>query len=361
MSRETWKKVFSTIPDLELVKLVEIWSIQVKGFRTINQENIKKARALVVGEALKPRNLKMIKAYYTITDEEADEPDGNKEEITLEALLDIYEEGKELHLILGGLYASEEEEMEKLAEEFENALLEKYKTSDLGSLIDKENENEKVVPEPKGMKEKAGPSEWEKKWNKSEEKNKDLRTKVSEWEKQYSQLKQQLKDEKQAMLSEKQKLQQELGVERSQHRETMENNEKTYEENKHLKAENAKLKADNSHLNALLLKHQQEVAVTNQDENQSKQHGEADKKQILLVGNPKNKLTENSANHTFQVLELKDVPIALEEGQLEKFDEIWVMTYLVPPQMRKKIKRMTQKDIMEFTDFPTMKRYIEKG
>ncbi len=359
MSRETWKKVFSTIGDVELVELVDFWSIQVKGFRYINQENIKQARAMVIAEALKPRNLKMIKAYYTITDEEADEPEENGDEITLDALMELYEEGKELHLILGGLYASEDEELEKLAGELEKALLEKYKADDLSSLIDREDK--KVAEEPKVKKGKAQPSEWEKKWNKSEEKNRDLRAKISEWEKQYSQLKQQVKDEKQAMLSEKQKLQQELGMERSQHRETVVNNRKTYEENEVLKAEVAKLKAENSHLNAMLLKNQQEVAVTRMDEKHPEQPAATDKKQVLLVGDPKNKLTENSAKHSFRVLELKDVSEALETNLLENCDEIWMMTYLVPPQMRRKIKRTAQKSIKEFTDFPTMKRYIEKG
>ncbi|KMJ57578.1 hypothetical protein AB685_16390 [Bacillus sp. LL01] len=359
MSRETWKKVFSTISDVDLVELVDFWSIQVKGFRYINLENIKQARAMVITEALKPRNLKMIKAYYTITDEEADEPAEKDDEITLDALMKLYEEGKELHLIIGGLYASEEEKLEKLADEFEKALLKKYKADDLSSLVDRENK--KVTEEPEDRKGKAQPSDWEKKWNKSEEKNKDLRAKVSEWEKKYSQLKQQTKEDKQAVLSEKLKLQQELGGERSLHRETVEKNQKTYEENETLKAEVAKLKAENSHLNAMLLNNQQEVAVTRTDEKQLEQSITKDKKKVLLVGDPKNKLTENSANHSIRVLELKDVPEALESEQLESCDEIWIMTYLVPPQMRRKIKRTTQKSIKEFTDFPTMKRYIEKG
>lgn len=358
MSRETWKKVFSTIPDMKLVELVELWSIQVKGFRYINQENIKQARALVIAEALKPRNLKMIKAYYTITDEEADETD-QEEEMTLSNLMELYEEGKELHLILGGLYASEDEELEKLAGELEKALLKKYKADDLSSLIPRGNKRVEEKPEDKKVKVQA--SDWEKKWSKSEEKNKDLRAKINEWEKQYSQLKQQLKEEKQLMLGDKQKLQQELGVERSHHRETVEQNRETYEENRRLKAEIAKLKAENSHLNAMLLKNQQEVAVAKVEEKPPEQSGLTGKKQVLLVGDPKNKLTENSAKHTIQILELKDIPEALESDLLEKCDEIWMMTYLVPPQMRRKIKRKTQKSIMEFTDFPTMKRYIEKG
>ncbi|WP_339149103.1 MULTISPECIES: hypothetical protein [unclassified Sutcliffiella] len=358
MSRETWKKVFSTIPDVELVELVELWSIQVKGFRYINQENIKQARALVIAEALKPRNLKMIKAYYTITDEDGDETDQD-DEITLSGLMELYEGGKKLHLILGGLYASEDEELEKLAVELEKVLLEKYKADDLSSLIVRENK--KVEEKPEDKKEKVQASDWEKKWSKSEEKNRDLRAKINEWEKQYSQLKQQLKEEKQSMLGDKQKLQQELGVERSHHRETVEQNRETYEENRRLKAEIAKLKAENSHLNAMLLKNQQEVAVAKLDEKSPEQSGLTGKKQVLLLGDPKNKLTENSAKHTIQVLELKDIPEALESDLLERCDEIWMMTYLVPPQLRRKIKRKTQKNIMEFTDFPTMKRYIEKG
>ncbi|WP_226682798.1 hypothetical protein [Sutcliffiella horikoshii] len=358
MSRETWKKVFSTIPDVELVELVDFWSIQVKGFRQINQENIKHARAMVIAEALKPRNLKMIKAYYTINDDEADEPADKGEEITLDALIEIYEEGKELHLILGGLYASEEEKFEKLALELEETLLEKYNVDDLSSLVDRqEKEKEETSPE---KAEFVSQSEWEKKWNKSEDKNKDLRAKIAEWEKKYSQLKQQSKEEKQSALSEKLKLQQELGTERAQHRETVENNKKTAEENEALKEEVAKLKGEISRLNAMLLHQQQEVAATTAKV-EEKQSTATDQKEIVLVGDPKNKLTENSAKHSFHVLELKDVPKALESDLLETCDEVWMMTYLVPPQMRRKIKRTVQKNIKEFSDFPTMKRYIEKG
>ncbi|ART75245.1 hypothetical protein B4U37_03935 [Sutcliffiella horikoshii] len=358
MSRETWKKVFSTIPDVELVELADFWSIQVKGFRQINQENIKHARAMVITEALKPRNLKMIKAYYTINDDETDEPADKGEEITLDALIEIYEEGKELHLILGGLYASEEEKFEKLALELEEALLEKYKVDDLSSLVDSKEKKEDEVPQEKG--ESKSTSEWEKKWNKSEDKNKDLRAKIGEWEKKYSQLKQQSKEEKQSALSEKFKLQQELGTERAQHRETVENNKKTADENETLKEEVAKLKGEISHLNAMLLHQQQEVAATAAKVDE-KQPAITDQKEVVLVGDPKNKLTENSAKHTIRVLELKDVPEALESDWLEKCDEVWMMTYLVPPQVRRKIKRTVQKSIKEFSDFPTMKRYIEKG
>ncbi|WP_404349780.1 hypothetical protein LG311_03740 [Sutcliffiella horikoshii] len=358
MSRETWKKVFSTIPDVELVELADFWSIQVKGFRQINQENIKHARAMVIAEALKPRNLKMIKAYYTINDDEAEEPADKGDEITLDALVEIYEEGKELHLILGGLYASQEEKFEKLALELEETLLEKYQVDDLSSLVDREEKKEEEVAQEKA--ESKATSEWEKKWNKSEDKNKGLRAKIGEWEKKYSQLKQQSKEEKQSALSEKLKLQQELGTERAQHRETVENNKKTADENEVLKEEVAKLKGEISHLNAMLLHQQQEVAAT-AAKTEEKQSVATDQKEIVLVGDPKNKLTENSAKHSFRVLELKDVPDALESDLLEKCDEVWMMTYLVPPQMRRKIKRTVQKNIKEFSDFPTMKRYIEKG
>ncbi|MGD6776926.1 hypothetical protein [Sutcliffiella horikoshii] len=358
MSRETWKKVFSTIPDGQLVELADFWSIQVKGFRQINQENIKHARAMVIAEALKPRNLKMIKAYYTINDDEADEPADKGDEITLNALIEIYEEGKELHLILGGLYASEEEKFEKLALELEETLLEKYQVDDLSSLIDSKEKKEDEVQQEKG--ESKSTLEWEKKWNKSEDKNKDLRAKIGDWEKKYSQLKQQSKEEKQSALSEKLKLQQELGTERAQHRETVENNKKTAVENETLKEEVAKLKGEISHLNAMLLHQQQEVAATAAKVDE-KQPVATDQKEIVLVGDPKNKLTENSAKHTIRVLELKDVPEALESDWLEKCDEVWMMTYLVPPQVRRKIKRTVQKSIKEFSDFPTMKRYIEKG
>ena len=358
MSRETWKKVFSTIPDVELVELADFWSIQVKGFRQINQENIKHARAMVIAEALKPRNLKMIKAYYTINDDETEEPADKGDEITLDALVEIYEEGKELHLILGGLYASQEEKFEKLALELEETLLEKYQVDDLSSLVDREEKKEEEVAQEKA--ESKSTSEWEKKWNKSEDKNKGLRAKIGEWEKKYSQLKQQSKEEKQSALSEKLKLQQELGTERAQHRETVENNKKTADENEVLKEEVAKLKGEISHLNAMLLHQQQEVAAT-AAKTEEKQSVATDQKEIVLVGDPKNKLTENSAKHSFRVLELKDVPDALESDLLEKCDEVWMMTYLVPPQMRRKIKRTVQKNIKEFSDFPTMKRYIEKG
>jgi hypothetical protein len=359
LSRETWKKVFSTIPDGELVALVDFWAIQVKGFRQINQDNIKHARAMVIAEALKPRNLKMIKAYYTINDDDTDEPADKGDDITLEALIELYEEGKELHLILGGLYASEEEQFEKLALEFEETLMEKYEVDELSSLVDRqEKKQEEVLPE---KVDSTSTTEWEKKWNKSEDKNKDLRAKIGEWEKKYSQLKQQSKEEKQSALSEKLKLQQELGTERAQHRETVENIKKTAEENEALKEEVAKLKGEISHLNAMLLHHQQEVAATTTVRTDEKISAIKDQKEIVLVGDPKNKLTENSAKHTFRVLELKDVLDALESDLLEKCDEVWMMTYLVPPQVRRKIKRTVQKNIKEFSDFPTMKRYIEKG
>ncbi|QFT87784.1 hypothetical protein FIU87_03880 [Bacillus sp. THAF10] len=348
MSRETWKRIFSTIPDEELVELVGVWSLQVRGFRQINQDNIQKARAMVVTEALKPRNLTMIKAFYRISDEDIEDRSEPDEEITLEFLLENYREKEmELHYILGRLYASEDEKFHRLAAEFEQHLLQENKVKELASLIEEKNDDDEQLQEN---------SEWEKKFEKSEAKNKDLRARIGEWEAKYSQFKHQAKEEKQGLLAEKQKLQQELGTERNQHKETIEKNERTYTENEKLKEELAKLQAEINHLNALLLKKAQEVPDRAEETNV-----QAGKLQVALVGDPKNKVTENSDEYTFRILEWMEAQQALEAEELGECDEIWMMTYLVPPQTRRKIKRGVTKQIREFHDFQAMKQYIERG
>jgi hypothetical protein len=361
LSRETWKKVFSTIKDEDLAELAGGWAIQIKGFRQVNQENIKMARAMVIAEALKPRNLKMIKAFYSITDDQNDEVPEKRKDESVEDLINKYEQGTSLHFIIGSLYAGKDQKQHHLAGELEAALLEKYEVDDLAGLPDNgaAGDEEQETAEVTGVS--ARTSELEKKLSKSVEKNKDLRALVADWQKKYSELKKQLKDEKQGWISEKLKLHQELGTEKAQHKETVGKNQATHDENDRLKEEVAKLKAENSHLNAMLLNNNKEVSVTESAEVAKTDKRETEGLQVLLIGDPKNKLTENSAKHIFHVLELKSIPGALETGELDDYDEVWVMTYLVPPQMRRKIKRNVKNNLVEFSDFPSMKCYIEKG
>ncbi len=48
MDKEIWKKVFRIIPDKRLVGLIHKWNIQIKGFRSINNSNIKVVRSRVL-------------------------------------------------------------------------------------------------------------------------------------------------------------------------------------------------------------------------------------------------------------------------------------------------------------------------
>lgn len=357
MSREAWKKVLGSIPDGELVDLIDIWKIQVKGFRQITKDNIQTVRSMAILEALKPKNLTIIKHFYD-TFHRKDNPEGNDinlREESVVSLKQLYEESSvDLHIILGVLYSSEDKLHHVKARKLEDSLLEEHNANSLSELNVENNISSKQVQltlEP-GDEE----LEWEKKKRKSEEKNEKLQKTIDKWEKQYTELKNKYKEEKQQWAKERAQLQQDLGREKSNVSGANEKLALAEAETGRLKETIRTLKAEISHLNALLLSSNTKIDVE-----PAKDQGAKNPSHIALVGDPRNKLTEESEDPIFHVFGPKDINEALEKNVFQDFDEVWIMCYLVPPQMKKKIKKIHNQKIVEFMDFPSMKSYIKKG
>ncbi|WP_284035648.1 hypothetical protein [Neobacillus sp. 114] len=357
MGREAWKKVLGSIPDGELVDLIDIWKIQVKGFRQITKDNIQTVRSMAILEALKPKNLNMIKHFYD-TFHHKENPDGkdiNLREESVESLKQLYEEcSVDLHIILGVLYSSEEKLHHLKARKLEDSLLEEHGANSISELnVTNKNASSEQVQLTLEPDEEL---EWEKKKRKSEEKNEKLQKTIDKWEKQYTELKNKYKEEKQQWAKERAQLQQDLGREKSNVSGANEKLALAEAETGRLKETIQTLKAEISHLNALLLS-----SNTRMDVESAKDQGAKKPSHIALVGDPRNKLTEESEDPIFHVFGPKDINEALEKNVFQDFDEVWIMCYLVPPQMKKKIKKIHNQKIVEFMDFPSMKSYIKKG
>ncbi|AJO21335.1 hypothetical protein SB48_HM08orf00832 [Heyndrickxia coagulans] len=356
MEKEIWKKIFSTIPDDELANLIRIWKISIRGFRHITSKDITRIRALVTRECLKESNLKKIQDFYKIV---AAKDEDDVRDKTVHELFKLYQDGKTLHLILGALYSSPEDRHHERAKQFEELVCKK---NGLSSLDELRVLTEKT--EPPKQEDEHDSAHWQKKWQKSQKKNQELQKSIKKCELLLSHLKKDWKAEKQSWKKEKEQLQQELGNERTQKNRLNEWKKTSEAEMQRLKDEIQKLKLEISHLNALLLNTNKEVAAAVQtDERVESKPSEstAAARQIYIIGDPKNKLIDESENPLFHTIEANKFKEAVQTGELEDADEIWMMAYLVPPWLKKKIKNVYTQKVREFKDFPSVKKYIERG
>lgn len=356
MKKENWRKVFRTISDETLVELVRAWSLSVNGFRNVTKDNIKVARKLILTESLKAKNIKIIKLFYSIWAETEGEEEKGVWDYSMDELLKEYADGEELHYILGGLYSSEKEEHEEMADKFIEELFNKYEADSLEGLI-LEKEDEESAQDEKQVENEGATSELEKKYEKLEIKNQKLQKQVTDWEQQYSTLKKEYKAEKQSWIKEKNRIQQDLGCEKSALEKKLEQYETLLDENAKLKSEMDALKAEVAHLHASMLNSQKEVAATVTREEKIEELIQNANK-ILVIGDPKNKLIENSENPLFLILDPKE---ALEEIECQECNEIWIMEYLVSPTIKRKISKKYKDKVRTFKDFTTVKTYLEKG
>ncbi|WP_162595998.1 hypothetical protein [Bacillus sp. CGMCC 1.16541] len=364
MKKEQWKKVFQSIPDERLAELCEVWDVKVKGFRTLNKQTMKRARKRVVTQLVDFNTLRPIVAFYELANAWGEE---NKEErmvnvdvrsATVSELIQAYEDGEELHFLLGGLYTSEDESHHALADEFIDALLTHQKVQSIEQLrVTPLEETDMMNQEEVDDQEaKKADKQTEKKIEKIEAKNQKLQQQINEWEQQYSKLKQEFKEEKQQWIKERAQLHQEMSYEKKQFERVQQVNDGFEQEKQVLKDEITELKANIAHLHTQILKAKKQVAVTVEDEKQE----ESKDFTILLIGDPKNKIIEESTNPVFKVVDPRNHDV-MEELDVSTFDELWMLTYLVPMQMRKKWTVPYKEKLKSFANFNEVKSYMTKG
>lgn len=353
MDKEIWKKVFRIIPDKRLVGLIHKWNIQIKGFRSINNSNIKVVRSRVLNEMLKPKKLKkIVEDYENAFSEETQNDQGeamDPRDASIEELMEKFEEGMALDLIFGGLFASKDENHHAKAGEFEQALLEKYDVQSLEELIEKECEQDDIQKESNEEK-----IDWKKKWEKTTALIDGLKQRIEELEQKNSRLKTEHKNEKKEWIKEKAQLQQKAGNAKAETRKVLGQYAALEEENKKLAEKIEQLKKENSHLHARILCLEQNS--TDNEQNKKNDQGE-DVLHVLLIGDPKNKSIARSENPKFKIISAEDSL----EADLTNYREIWMLNYLVPPQFKNKIIERSGEKVKEFHDFLSFKSYIKRG
>lgn len=353
MDKEIWKKVFSTIPNSNLIQFIHEMKIQVKGFREINSGNIKVVRKRVINEMLKPKMLiSIVKSFESASESEDSENQQKKTRVrdaSVSELLELYEEGGELHMILGGLYCSKDDLDHAKAEEFERALLTKYGVKSLEKLIDaEEGENDR------SNETNQDKTDWKKKWGKTDAAVKNLKQIIEELENKNSQLRLESRNEKQNWIREKSMLQQSAANERTETKKYQDLCDQMEAENKKLKEEIKRLKSENNDLHARLLCSRTNVAG-NSHGNEGSQ--EEEERHVLLIGDPKNRTITESKNPTFEITGAKD---SLEKD-LDSYREVWMLDYLVPLQIKRKIMERTGGKVKEFQNYILLKSYMERG
>ncbi|BCB02142.1 hypothetical protein [Bacillus sp. KH172YL63] len=360
MEREKWKEVFSSLSDEELVEMIGIWDLKVKGFRNINKDNIKVVRKMAITEALKVKNLKLIKGFYNVMaksdSDEEDKTEKSIRDLTLEELIESYSNGKELHILLGGLISSEEEKHHQTAEKFISEILNENKVKSLEELTLNEDSVGGSEEDP-NKENKSVNSDLEKKFEKVELKNQKLQKQNNEWEQKYINLKKEYKEEKQLWIKEKAQLQHEMGKEKSDLEKQIGEFESLRMENRKLQEEIKELKAEKAHLHAQMLNSHKEVALatTVSEKYEVENNGIT---QVLMIGDPKNKIIKSSNNPKLCVHEPNG---AIEKIDSNNFDEIWILEYLVSPQMKRRIMKKYKDKVRSFKDFTTLRNFLEKG
>ncbi|MBB6451605.1 uncharacterized protein YlxW (UPF0749 family) [Salirhabdus euzebyi] len=352
MNRKDWKNVLSSLSNDELIEMIGIWDLKVKGFRNINKDNIKVVRKMAINEALKIKKLNLIKSFYNMIGEgeRSDENSNEKciRDFTLSELMESYWNGKELHILLGVLFSSEEEEHHLLAKKFIEKLLNESNLESIEDFIIQEE-----ADEDSDNQSTNSTADIEKMYEKVEAKNNKLQKQISDWEQQYTKLKKEYKEEKQAWIKEKAQLQQVIGNEKS----NLEKEIKEYihitEEKEKLEEEVKTLKAEVAHLHARLLNYNNEVAATVSDTktNEPILH-------VLMIGDPKNKIIESSNNPKLSILDPNNAIDKIEDFD---FGEIWILEYLVSPSVKKRIIKKYKEKVKSFKDFTSVKICLEKG
>ncbi|OCA87659.1 hypothetical protein A8F94_07325 [Bacillus sp. FJAT-27225] len=359
MNKETWKRVFESFDDQDLIMLSVLGNIKVQGFRQINAGNIKGARKLVINEAIKPKKLSSIITIFNKKAESEEKEDEGKQfrSMNLDELLEAVENGTKPHEILVSLYSCKDEEKHKLAAELEEKLTEHGKS---------QPKEEESTPSPQ---ENSTEDELrkiiidlEKKLKKAEQKNAELSSKITKLEKNVSDAKEKLKEEKKEL---NKKLSQ-TGQELSKANGLLQKLEQEAEKNQKLLTEKDALVAERnaaiSHLNARLLNSAKPAKEPDSDTGAPLQTGEpAAKKKIALLGNPKNKSIMKNEQYELAIFEASEIEDIFESVDWDEFKEVWLLNYKVPATKQAFIHTHLQKPVKIINTFMDLRNLIERG
>ncbi|WP_153126395.1 hypothetical protein [Peribacillus tepidiphilus] len=351
MEKNIWKELLESMPDDHFIKLIQMCDISIPGFRQIKKDKIKPIKARFIMEALKNQNLlKVKKAFEGLHHYYREEEEKDIRSMDLERLLQLYDEGQNKEEILGILYSSDEEEHLQLAKEFFNAVSNQQTEMDILEK-DAQEDQDTLIKELRSIIKSQ-----EKKIHQLEQKNQDYADRYSQIEKEYNHAKKHWKEEKKTINKTIASLKHEKNTIYNQleklQREIDQFNEKLMNKDNELSRKNAEI----SHLHAQLLNVEKGTTLNKEIAAAS------EKKKIAVIGNPRNKKILQNNTFDLVVFETAELDEAIErEEAFHQYDEIWVLTYKVPPTKQKVLQEKAKTGIKEIGNFLNLTKILQRG
>ncbi|MGE8138664.1 hypothetical protein [Bacillus safensis] len=337
MDKKLWKEIIGVIPDTELIGIIKSLNIKIKGFRELNTKNISASKKIVTVQLM--NNFEKIIKYYNNLNIK---PINSGKQISSEdirslgkeKLITIYEDGLNLHFILGALLSSEKTEHHNKAEDFKVLILNKYQKNNLAE-IEMSNTNE---PSGNAQNIKVNVKKIEKKLDEYKKKNQQLTRELNTLSKKY-------KEDIKVLTDSNNVLKKELKIEKEK---SKANEKKMVEINSELAHYNQQLREAQE-----LLSNSNEVAS-------SIEEAQNLFSEILILGDPQNEITDNLKKKGLNVVNSRDILQISNTDFIKSFSEIWILSFLVPAQYKRRIKIEKNQLINDFKDFKALREELER-
>lgn len=337
MDKELWKEIIGVIPDTELIRIIKSLNIKIKGFREFNTKNISSSKKIVTVQLMN-NSEKIIKYYNNLNIKPINSGKQISSEdirsLGKEKLITLYEDGLNLHFILGALLSSEITEHHNIAKDLKILILKKYQKNNLAE-IQMSNANE-----PSGNAEnvKVNVKKIEKKLDEYKKKNQQLTKDLNTLSKKY-------KEDIKVLTDSNDVLKKEL---KSEKEKSKANEKKMVEINSELFRYNQQLREAQE-----MLSNTNEVAS-------SIEEAQNLFSEILILGDPQNEIIDNLRKKGLNVVNTRDILQISNTDFIKSFSEIWILSFLVPAQYKRRIKIEKNQLINDFKDFKAVREELER-
>ncbi|KWZ65489.1 V-type ATP synthase subunit I domain-containing protein [Bacillus altitudinis] len=337
MDKELWKEIIGVIPDTELIRIIKSLNIKIKGFRELNTKNISSSKKIVTVQLMN-NSEKIIKYYNNLNIKPMNSGKQISSEyirsLGKEKLITLYEDGLNLHFIFGALLSSEKTEHHNIAKDFKILILKKYQKNNLAEIqMNKDNEQSGIAQNVKVNVKKI-----EKKLDEYKKKNQQLTKELNTLSKKY-------KEDIKVLTDSNNVLKKELKSEK----ETSKANEKKMVE----------INSELFRYNQQLREAQEMLSNTNEVAS-SIEEAQNLFSEILILGDPQNEIIDNLRKKGLNVVNTRDILQISNTDFIKSFSEIWILSFLVPAQYKRRIKIEKNQLINDFKDFKALREELER-
>lgn len=346
MDESIWKWILEHIETPLLLKIVKDAGIKVPGFRKLTVTVVNQFKKKLIADMVNDKNLTKMTGLFNHLYEPDGEYVGDMDYETIKEKLEsgVLEPCQTLSLLLSSEKESDRERARRL---FQDIPIEK-----LEHLAAKPETDANKEP----LSENKNLSTIEKKWRKSEEKNRELKSQIEKERTVKQRLKRELNDELKNMKQEIIKLEQEVG--RLNHE-----NKVLYEENRKLQEENNELFKKLQQNEAVLAEWKSQVHEQHVITNEPIESGVPHKRKVAMIGDPKNHMILKAPLYDFSIFKPMELQSLEGEDSLDQWDEIWLLTYRTPLAQKLYVKRLVEKHkhkLLEFHSFVDIRNYIRE-